>query len=200
MRSIKSVYKFTNFCANISLCSNKPDIIVLTETWLNEDQDKAFYNIEGYTIHRSDRNGQIGGGCLIAVSNSLISTPITMPDRGTEHLFVKVTNRNEIFIVGAAYMPPGCSINNYISHTEVVESLATRFPSYKLALFGDYNLAGITWSMNNQVLSYNIDDSASREISDKAICIGNSFGILQLEQYHPVLVSGKGYTLDLCFC
>ena len=123
---------------------------------------KTFYNIEGYTIHRSDRNGQIGGGCLLAVSNSLISTPITMPDRGTEHLFVKVTNRNERFIVGAAYMPPGCSINNYIAHTEVVESLATRFPSYKLALFGDYNLAGITWSMINQVLSYNIDDSASR--------------------------------------
>ena len=200
MRSIKLFYKFSNFCTNVSLCSKKPDIIVLTETWLNEVQDDALYKIDGYTIHRSDRHDQIGGGCLIAVTNSLISTPITMPDNGVEHLFVKVTNRHEKFIVGAAYMPPGCSINNYIAHTEVVESLAARFSSYKLALFGDYNLAGIKWSMNNNYnLIFNTDDSASREISDKAICIGNSFGTLQLGQYHPVLASGKTYTLDLCF-
>ena len=106
------------------------NILVLTETWLNEDQDKAFYNIEGYTIHRSDYNSQIGGGCLIAVSNSLITTPITMPDDRIKHLFVKVSNRLEKCIAGVAYyMPPGCFVNNYIAHTEVVKSLAARFPS-----------------------------------------------------------------------
>ena len=94
---------------------------------------------------------------------------------------------------------PGCSVNNYIIYTEVVKSLAACFPSYDLALIGDYNLAHITWSMNNHNLNYNTDNSTTRETSDEAIFIRNSFGVLQLEQYHHFLVSGKGYTLDLCF-
>ena len=53
VRSILSMFKFQTFCANISLCINKPDIIVLTETWLEDGNCEALHTVDGYTIYRS---------------------------------------------------------------------------------------------------------------------------------------------------
>ena len=195
--------KFQNFCSNIDLCTNKPDIIALTETWLEDDNCDALYSIEGYTIYRSDRSAdtshkQAGGGCLIAVSNSLTSAPIVLNNHGVEHLFIKVTNNTAKFIVGTAYLSPSCSINKYIVHAEIVESLVSRFSNFKMLLVGDYNLAGINWSTDD-ILYYDVTTGTSRDIIDKAAQIGNTFGALHFNQLHPILVTHKGYTLDLCF-
>ena len=94
VKSILSVSKFQNFCTSVSLCTV---IIVLTETWLENDQYVAYYVIDGYTTYRTDRFGhtsgkQSGEGCLIAVSNQLISSPIILRNRGVEQFFVKLQN------------------------------------------------------------------------------------------------------------
>ena len=44
-----------------------------------------------------------GGGCLIAVSSSLVRSPIVLTDNYIEHLFVNVSTHSSKFIVGAAY-------------------------------------------------------------------------------------------------
>ena len=79
--SIRSTSKFEKFIANLSLSSIKPHIISLIETWLDRDCDPAYYSIESYNVYRIDRSTQTyvrvgGGGCLIAISKKLISSPI----------------------------------------------------------------------------------------------------------------------------
>ena len=81
---------------------------------------------------------------------------------------------------------------------ETVESLATRFSSFKMLLVGDYNITGLYWP-TDRIFSYDASNAANRKIIDKAILLGNSFGTLDLMQLHPVLVPDKGYSLDLCF-
>ena len=78
-----------------------------------------------------------GGRCLIAVSNSLGSSPIILNDNSVEHLFVKVSTKFSKFIVGAAYKTQDFSFNQFIKHCENVEFLASRFHSFKLIMFVD---------------------------------------------------------------
>ena len=73
-----------------------------------------------------------------------------------------------------------------------------RFNTFKLMIFGDYNLAEITWSINSE-LGYSILNSDNHSITDKAIISGNSFGSSGLQQFHRVLAQDKFYTLDLLF-
>ena len=116
-----------------------------------------------------------GGGCFIALSSSLVSSPIILTDNDVKLLFVKASTHSFKFIVGAAYMSQDCSLDQFIKHTETVESLMARFNTFKLMMFGDYNIARVTWSVNCD-LSYNIVNSANHNITDKAICLYNSFG------------------------
>ena len=95
-------------------------------------------------------------------------------------------------------MSQDCSLNQFIKHTETVESLMTRFHTFKLMMLEDYSLSGVTWSISDD-LSYNIVNSCIQNITDKAICLGNSFGSIGLQQFHPVLARDKFYTPDLLF-
>ena len=53
------------------ISTNKPDIIVGTETWLTaEIHDNEYFPPElGYTVYRRDRSGQKGGGVIILVNS-----------------------------------------------------------------------------------------------------------------------------------
>lgn len=74
------------------------NIIVLTETRLDENTNEVFYSIDGYNVYRTDRSGLLsarssGGGTLIAVSTHLIGVPVPVIKDGVEDLFIKVSNR-----------------------------------------------------------------------------------------------------------
>lgn len=60
----------------INILQSEPEIICLTETWLNDSLVNSEYFPETYNVHRRDRNyvktGQkYGGGVLIAVTSSI---------------------------------------------------------------------------------------------------------------------------------
>ena len=38
-----------------------PDIAIITETWLNDDKQSAYYQIDGYRLHRRDRTSKRRG-------------------------------------------------------------------------------------------------------------------------------------------
>ena len=55
--------------------SSKPDIIIATETWFNQDIRDSEYFSSDFTVHRRDRgNDKTGGGILVAVNSTFIST------------------------------------------------------------------------------------------------------------------------------
>ena len=76
--------------------SSKPDILVITETWLDSESNMAEYfpeslNMSVYTRHRCETvPGKIGGGVLIAVSNDFISTPVPELETECEMKWIKI--------------------------------------------------------------------------------------------------------------
>lgn len=55
----------------------KPNIITLSETWLNSNIPDTEINLPNYTLYRSDRSSR-GGGVAIYVSSEFISE-LTIP-------------------------------------------------------------------------------------------------------------------------
>ena len=51
----------------------KPDIITITETWLNHTIPSSDIITSSYTVYRKDRSEGRGGGVLIAVQNKLLT-------------------------------------------------------------------------------------------------------------------------------
>ena len=69
---------------SILINDNNPDLVIITETWLNGDINNCLLNIPGYYIEpelrvdRSDTLNGIGGGILIYVRNNLIIKPVSL--------------------------------------------------------------------------------------------------------------------------
>lgn len=64
------------------VCSNSPDIVFITETWLNSKILNA--EIVGgypYNVIRSDRSSQRGGGVCCLIKNGLIFNPIAIAEQ-----------------------------------------------------------------------------------------------------------------------
>ena len=90
-----------------SMISGKIDILVITETKLNDSFREAQFFFEGYTMpYRLDRS-EHGGGIMIFVredipSRSIDPSPLT---NGTESLFIEINLRNRKWFFSGIYIP-----------------------------------------------------------------------------------------------
>ena len=85
------------------------DIIVLTETWLDDTILSELVICDKYAIYRSDRNAnnsarQIRGGVLIAVSKRLKCLPMHTNIMSIEHCWVKILLPSIGIFVEVSYM------------------------------------------------------------------------------------------------
>lgn len=92
-----------------------PDIIALTETWLNENITNSVCNITGYSIVRHDRLHGSGGGILLYIKNDLqfkrLNEPLVANSNDFEILFVSIRPHIlprplSIVIIVLLYCPP----------------------------------------------------------------------------------------------
>ena len=68
--------------------SSKPDVVIATETWFNNDIKDAEYFNSNYTIFRRDRvTSTTGGGLIIAVNSEYISARDETLDSDTAEIF-----------------------------------------------------------------------------------------------------------------
>ena len=111
MRSIKNkTFKLNGI---LPIFTNIPDIIILTETWLNHCISDSELNLNDFIVYRSDRspdnNGNTvrGGGVLIAVKKNLESAVLASSRNYTncyiEELYIEITTTNKPLIIGAIY-------------------------------------------------------------------------------------------------
>ena len=71
--NIRSLNADKRFGACITQLANSYDIITMSETWLDEDDNTCFYAIPGYTgPYRLDRTLQRGGGVLAWVRDTIV--------------------------------------------------------------------------------------------------------------------------------
>lgn len=117
---------------------NKPDIITLSETWLNSSVSDNEINLSNYVIYRYDRCSR-GGGVAIYVSIGLVSEliiPMVDP-LYFESIFVKVVfHSNKCIIIGSIYRPPSSPAETLNCLISTINSV---FGRNELILLGDFN-------------------------------------------------------------
>jgi len=124
----------------------RADIILLSETWLNEGSNTAFLQIDDYDLmtdlrsDRTDTASGIGGGLLVYAKKGL--TVLTCDKDYQFNQYVKFaidseTGRQFFYLI---YRPPGYNregleqLGNFLENAE---------PNSHF--FGDFNLPGVDW-------------------------------------------------------
>lgn len=116
------------------------DVLLLSETWLNENND-SLTHIEGYQFFHLNRKMTNGGGLAIYVSNNIkaayMSELSRMEEGIFESLFLRLTCNKKEFVVGELYRVPNSPADKF--NVFVSETL-TKLRGQTVILGSDQNL------------------------------------------------------------
>ena len=139
--NIRSFFKNVNeLIALLGSLSEKPDVVILNETWLCE-KDLDVANIEGYTsshcLRRTGRGGGVSIFCRKNLSHSKCDE-ISYCDLTLECCTIKLSMEETIYLIGI-YRPHSGSKNDFTSALEMIlQNNCLR--NSKICLMGDFNL------------------------------------------------------------
>lgn len=132
---------------NIPIVSHY-DVIVFTETWLIDSIHSSELGLNNYEIYRYDRNQpgvSRGGGCIIAIDQTIKSSPVIVDNDNLELICATFKIKSKRYILCTVYIPPGSSSDLYLKYSYIVDELISRYPTSTVLLTGDYNLPNVTW-------------------------------------------------------
>ena len=146
-----------------SIAINKPDVIVLNETWLkepildNEILDTKFYKL--YRLDRSQKTHPIdpynvkkfrknGGGFLIGVNNQLVLTSNVVEIKcSAEFLAIEFVLKDKTkMIVSTCYRLGTLGRDNFEEISKATKTLTRKRGVKKFILIGDFNFPHINWN------------------------------------------------------
>lgn len=132
IRSLKSKIAEVEVLIN----NYKSDLIILTETWINE-KDKKFYNFNNYNAFYSCRKRQ-GGGLGVFLHNSFECKIIENFESENHACIILKIDRLKLIIV-ASYRPPTYNLNDYLNFLD--EKISDMLPlKYNCIIIGDMNV------------------------------------------------------------
>ena len=131
------------------VCVEEPDVIALSETWLNTSgrDFKTEFKIDGYHVYNKDREGRKGGGVAIYVKESLssyVNTEISSDD-STETIWVEIINGRDKLLLGCIYRPP--KVTRQKSNL-IFNELRSAARHKNTLIMGDFNYRDIDWETN----------------------------------------------------
>ena len=123
----------------------KPDVLVVTESKLDETIDSKQLKIDGFHEPiRKDRNRR-GGGCLIYISDDLTyKQQIKLESAHFEHIWVDIRQNNKIYSVNCYYRPP--NINNheiFLQETENILAKLSQHQATEKIVISDLNFGNV---------------------------------------------------------
>ena len=128
--------------------STRPDIIIGSETWLDNDIKNPEICPSGYVIHRKDRNNKIGGGVLLAIKSELNSELVPELDTNCEIVWAKINLKGTGNIYIGAYYRRNISDEESLKQLEASLSRACGIENATVIVGGDMNLPGWDWKTN----------------------------------------------------
>lgn len=133
------------------ICTTKPDIICINETWLTEDiYDASLGFPNEYLVFRRDRaDNRRGGGVLLALHRHLKPDRKSIHNDTLELIWATFKNGSDSWLIGVLYRPP----NSNASYWELLQAEldSVKPDDYDgLLLLGDLNV-----DMSPNVLSNN---------------------------------------------
>ena len=124
----------------------KPDIIMITESWLNM-RDKHFTGeaaINGYNMFEKCRCHKAGGGVLLYVKNGINVIKVSKIDvEEYDSLYVEIKNNNRGYILGVVYRPPKQTEENDMRLYNEIKSI---IKDKNAVICGDFNNPSVNWS------------------------------------------------------
>ena len=108
----------TKFESQKDLIKDKLDILVVTETKIDESYPNSQFSIDGFsTPFRLDRN-KFGGGVMIYVKENLlcVEIPFQNKPKDIECIFLDLRIRNKRFLLVGGYNPDKKLITHFLSH------------------------------------------------------------------------------------
>ena len=123
-----------------------PDLILLTETWCNENIPDAALYLSGYCLEtdlrrdRQDTGNGIGGGLLVYARSGLKILPFDINNDFNQFCSFSTGTKNNSLNIVLAYRPPSSNMENTVKLCELIRGL----PSNS-AIIGDINMPGINW-------------------------------------------------------
>ena len=188
---------------NAHIENTKPDLILLTETWLKKSVlDREVIQCAEYDVYRNDRSlvshpidnndpkkyRKNGGGVLIAVKSSIQADVKRLAIRkGAEMAAVEITVGENKFIFCVVYRVGTLGIENHESISSSIKSFYSSKRPKKVFIVGDFNLNGIEWHHGDEVKPSNL-------IEEHFV---DTFHNFNLEQCISGPTHIKGNTLDL---
>ena len=153
-----------------SIAINKPDVIVLNETWLkesildNEILDTKFYKL--YRLDRSQKTHPIdpynvkkfrknGVGVLIGVNNQLVLTYNVVEIKcSAEFLAIEFVLKDKTkMIVSTCYRVGTLGRDNFEEISKAIKTLTRKRGVKKFILIGDFNFPHINWNTQSSNVS-----------------------------------------------
>ena len=183
------------------LDNDNPDIVFVTETWLNSSIDDSLITSgRPYEVFRKDRSTLGGGVCIILNNNKIKATHVSTSDEFSDLdiLSVDILNSNQPVRLILCYRPPSSdsdssaltSMKHYI---DCLEHLSDTHKS--VVLLGDFNLPQVDWSNP----SFCAD---SEKCSTAFLAFTKLFAMEQLvtepTRFDPTYIFGS--ILDLILC
>lgn len=185
---------------------NDYDILLFSETWLQDDILDSELCDNRYTVFRQDRNllltnKKTGGGVMICARRELgaelcndwnaastESLCITIPSH-------KINSTGNLHIV-IVYVPPDRNEQPIYLNTikDNMECILNSHPSDNYILIGDFNLTCLLWSNNCE---YTLSSDTCL-LKDAALEFVDQIYFLGLTQYN-FISNSEGKYLDLCF-
>jgi hypothetical protein len=128
----------------------KPDLILLTETWCNNNVNNASLAIQGYSIEtdlrrdRTDTGNGIGGGLLVYSKDGVkvLSCDRYSVNNFNQFCCFKLLTSGVPLTVVLVYRPPSAGPTNTDMLCDIVKNSGP-----DTLIVGDFNLPGIDWEM-----------------------------------------------------
>ena len=119
-----------------------PDIILVTETWLDCHYENNFIGLGDYNIHRKDREEGLGGGVMICIKKHILCNELNI-ETDKEVCFIDIKTSNSSLRIGIVYRPPTMTTENSTNLCNVLRNQLENSRQY--VVFGDFNFPGINW-------------------------------------------------------
>ena len=120
IRSLSS--NFDSFNLFLNSQKQKLDVVLVTESWLDESSSE-FVKIAGYDEFHTFRNNKKGGGVSFFVNSNKTSVALPKDSYVSSHIEVNsikiIANHTDIFFIGI-YRPPGGDIEKFLESLESI--------------------------------------------------------------------------------
>ena len=163
-------FLYQKFEALKNLVKNRVDILVISETKLDNSFPIGEFEIEGYsTPIRLDRNCH-GGGIILYVRSDLPCKELnlhTLPNN-VEGIFAELTIRKTKWLFVACYNNKRENIVNFLSHISIgIDKYLSNYDNF--LILGDMNVNMLDINMNNFCETYNLEN-----LINKPTCYKNA--------------------------